>query len=145
MQYFINLAIQEAEKAESRGSVPIGAVVVQNNKVISSAGNEVIKNSDPTAHAEILAIRKACLLLNSHIIDECDIYVTLEPCAMCAHAIYLSRIRRLYFGAYDVKRGAVDQWSSTLDRSIYKTEVIGGVCETQCAEILQKFFEKKRI
>jgi cytosine deaminase len=113
--------------------------------VISSAGNEVVKNLDPTAHAEILAIRRACACLNSYIIDECDIYVTLEPCAMCAHAIYLSRIRRLYFGAYDIKHGIMNKPSGIFDESIYKTEVIGGVCETQCAKILQNFFEKKRI
>jgi tRNA(Arg) A34 adenosine deaminase TadA len=144
MKYFMELALEEARKAESTGSVPVGAVIVQKGRVISAAGNEVIKNSDPTAHAEILAIRRACLDLRSHIIDECDIYVTLEPCAMCAQAISFARIRRLYFGAYDPKCGAVEQQPRILDISLHKTEVIGGVWETQCEKILQNFFRNKR-
>jgi cytosine deaminase len=134
----MELAIEEAQKAKLRGSVPIGAVIVRNNMLVSTAGNEVIKNSDPTAHAEILAIRRACFSLKSHIIDDCDIYVTLEPCAMCAQAISLARIRRLYFGAYDTKRGAVNRWV------ISRTEIIGGVSEIQCTKILQNFFSERR-
>jgi cytosine deaminase len=139
------LAIKEAEKAELRGSVPVGAVIVRDDQVISTAGNEVIKNLDPTAHAEILAIRRACLFLNSSDIRGCDVYVTLEPCAMCAKAISMSRARRLYFGAYDIKYGAIEKRPYILDFAIYKTEAIGGVLETQCAKILQNFFRKKRI
>jgi cytosine deaminase len=141
----MNLAIKEAQKAESRGSVPVGAVVVRDGQVISTAGNEMIKNLDPTAHAEILAIRRACLFLNSSNIKGCDVYVTLEPCAMCAQAISISRARRLYFGAHDIKCGAVEKWPYILDYAIHKTEVIGGVLETQCAKILQNFFKKRRI
>jgi tRNA(adenine34) deaminase len=138
MQYFMKLAITEAQKAAARGSVPIGALVVRDRLPISLAGNEVIKNHDPTAHAEILAIRRACLFLKSHTIDDCDIYVTLEPCPMCAKAISLARIRRLYFGAYDTKHGAAFH---TLPSKI---EIIGGVLEIQCMKILQNFFSERR-
>ncbi|MDR2645817.1 MAG: nucleoside deaminase [Holosporaceae bacterium] len=138
MQYFMKLAIAEAQKAAARGSVPIGALVVRNRSLISSAGNEVVKNHDPTAHAEILAIRKACSSLKSHIIDDCDIYVTLAPCPMCAKAISLARIRRLYFGAYDAERGA------EFRMLLPKTQIIGGVLEIQCMKILQNFFSERR-
>jgi cytosine deaminase len=140
----MNLAIEEAKKAESRGSVPVGAVIVRDDQVISTAGNEVIKNLNPIAHAEILAIHRACLFFNSSNIKGCDIYVTLEPCAMCAQAISMSRVRRLYFGAYDIKYGAIEKLPYILDYAIHKTEVVGGVLETQCVKILQNFFIKKR-
>jgi tRNA(adenine34) deaminase len=145
MKNFMQLAIKEAEKAGSRGSVPVGSVLVRHNKIIASAGNEVIKNHDSTAHAEILVIRKAGFIMKSHILDDCDLYVTLEPCAMCAQAISLARIRRLYFGAYDAKYGAVEKPPYVFDCSFHKPEVIGGVLETQCAKILHFFFrgEKK--
>jgi tRNA(adenine34) deaminase len=134
----MELALEEAEKAGARGSVPIGALVIRNNAIVSSAGNEVIKNFDPAAHAEILALRRACFSLKSHIIDDCDIYVTLEPCPMCAWAISLARIRRLYFGAYDIKFGASKRML------LPRTEVIGGVLEIQCTKILQDFFSARR-
>jgi tRNA(Arg) A34 adenosine deaminase TadA len=141
---FMKIALQEATQAGLRGSIPVGAVIVLNNKIISSAGNEVMKNNDPTAHAEIVAIRKACKILDSRILQDCDIYVTLEPCPMCAQAISLARIRRLYFGAYDVKYGGIDHGCRVFDHAIYKTEVISGVFETQCAKKMQNFFKKKR-
>ena len=142
--FFMDLAIHNAHRASLRGEVPVGAIVAFENKVISSASNETIENKDPTAHAEILAIRRACIALNSHILDECDIYVTLEPCAMCAQAISLARIRRLYFGAYDKKYGGVEHGCRVFDHAIHKTEIIGGVFETQCSKILQDFFKKRR-
>jgi tRNA(adenine34) deaminase len=138
MKYFMEIAIEEAVKAEARGSVPIGALVVKDGAIISSAGNEVIQNVDPTAHAEILAIRRASSVLGTYIMDECDIYVTLEPCPMCARAIALARIRRLYFGAYDPKYGAAGCGL------LPKTEIIGGVLEIQCTKILQNFFSERR-
>jgi tRNA(Arg) A34 adenosine deaminase TadA len=144
MQHFMQLAIKEAEKAGLRGSVPVGSVIVTDNKVVSFAGNEVIISSDPTAHAEILVIRQACVVLKSHFLNECDIYVTLEPCAMCAQAISLAKIRRLYFGAYDAKYGAIDRSPYIFDHSPHKPEIIGGVFETQCTKILQNFFREKR-
>lgn len=141
---FMEIALEEAIEAAARGSVPVGAVIVKDNKVISVAGNEVIKNCDPTAHAEGLAIRRACKILNRNILDDCDIYVTLEPCAMCAQAISLARIRRLYFGSYDVKYGGVVHGARIFDHALHKSEIIGGVFEIQCQKILKNFFKTKR-
>lgn len=144
LYFFMKIAEQEAIKAINRNSVPVGAVIVQEEKIISSAGNEVIKDMDPTAHAEILAIRRACFALKTEFLDTCDMYVTLEPCAMCAQAISLARIRRLYFGAYDKKYGAIIHGCRVFDYSLHKPEVIGGVFETQCEKILVDFFKTKR-
>lgn len=141
---YMQLAINEAEKAALRGSIPVGAVIVCNNEVISAAGNEVLMSLDPTAHAEILAIRRAANSLKTVILNNCDMYVTLEPCAMCAQAISLARIRRLYFGAYDEKYGSVMHGSHIFDHALHKPEVICGVWETPCAQILKKFFSAKR-
>ena len=137
-------AMLEAENAENRGSVPVGAVIVCAGEIVAAAGNEVLKNADPTAHAEILAIRRACELRRSHRLEDCDLYVTLEPCAMCAQAAALARIGHLYFGAYDPKCGGVEHGARIFDHAVHKTEIIGGVLEAQCAKILKKFFEKKR-
>src|SRR3954469_5252060 len=105
---FMDLALKEAENAANAGEVPIGCVIVLNGEVVASAGNRTITDRDPTAHAEILAIRKAAAMIGSERLTDCDLYVTLEPCTMCAAAISFSRIRRLYFGAADPKGGAVD-------------------------------------
>jgi tRNA(Arg) A34 adenosine deaminase TadA len=139
-------AIAEALRAEAAGSVPVGAAVVSDNKIVAVAGNKVIRNADPTAHAEILAIREACRFFGSHIVDKCDIYVTLEPCPMCLEAIFLSRMRRLYFGAGDTRRAdiAVSDGFPGSGRAFAGTEIIGGVSETRCTEILRDFFNKKR-
>jgi tRNA(Arg) A34 adenosine deaminase TadA len=142
--FCMNSAIQEAQKAADRGSVPVGAVVVFEGKIVAAAGNEVLRDMDPTAHAEMVAIRGACGIFNCHFLEGCDIFVTLEPCAMCAQAMSLARIRRLYFGAYDPKYGGVEHGAHIFRHAIHKTETIGGVLETQCASILKKFFEKKR-
>ncbi|MDR2268256.1 MAG: nucleoside deaminase, partial [Holosporaceae bacterium] len=131
---FMKLALEEAMQASERGSVPVGAVVVYREAVFASSGNEMLKNFDPTAHAEIVVLRTACKLLKTCYLDECDIYVTLEPCAMCAQAISLARIRKLYFGAYDIKYGGVVHGCRVFDHSHHVPEVIGGVFETQCAE-----------
>lgn len=138
------LALEEAELAAQRGSVPVGAVIVLDDRLLVRAGNEVIRDHDPTAHAEIVAIRRACRLLGQLMLDRCDIYVTLEPCAMCAQALSLARIRRLYFGAYDVKYGGVVHGCRVFEHAIHKPEVISGVSETQCTKILQNFFSGRR-
>lgn len=142
---FMFAAIWEAVKAFKRFSVPVGAVIVQKDIIISKAGNEVLKNKDPTAHAEILAIRRASSKLGTQFLCDCDMYVTLEPCAMCAQAISLARIRRLYFGAYDHKCGAVTHGAHIFKYSNHKPEVLGGILESQCSKILQRFFENKRM
>lgn len=144
IDFYMNLAIEEAKSASLRGSVPIGAIIALEGKVISLAGNEVKKNNDPTAHAEMLAIKRACCTISSSILLNCDIYVTLEPCAMCAQAISLARIKRLYFGAYDNKYGGVINGCRVFKYSLHKPEVIGGIRETTCGEILRAFFYERR-
>ena len=141
---FMRLAISEAEKAFERDSVPIGAVIVQNDRLIASAGNEVMKKKDPIAHAEILVIQRACEILDARILDQCDIYVTLEPCAMCAQAISLARIQNLYFGAFSPKYGGVVNGAQIFQHSLHKTEFIGGILESESELLLKKFFKNKR-
>lgn len=141
---FMLTSVLEAVKAARRSSVPVGATVVRAGEIISSAGNEVRKQNDPTAHAEVLAIRRASKHLNTEFLTDCDIYVTLEPCAMCAQAISLSGIRRLYFGAYDEKYGAVEHNARVFDYALHKPEIIGGIMESECSELLREFFKKLR-
>ncbi len=145
---YMELALKEALKAQQRGEVPIGAVIVdsQTGNVIARAGNRTEETHDPSAHAEILAIREACAKRKSPRLPECDLYVTLEPCTMCATALSFARIRRLYFGAYDPKGGGVDHGACFYDQATchHKPEVYGGMMERECAEILTRFFEGKR-
>ena len=141
---FMRFALSEAEKAFERDSVPIGAVIVRENEVISVAGNEVMKRKDPIAHAEILAIQRACKILSVRILDKCDIYVTLEPCAMCTQAISLAHIQNLYFGAYSPKYGAVVNGAQIFQHSLHKTNFIGGILESESEKMLKKFFKNKR-
>lgn len=141
---FMHVALSEAEKAFERDSVPIGTVIVQENEIISVAGNEVMMRKDPVAHAEILAIQRACKILDVRILDRCDIYVTLEPCAMCAQAISLARIQNLYFGAYSPKYGAVVNGAQIFQHSLHKTNVVGGILESESEKMLKKFFKNKR-
>ena len=108
MAGFMEPALEEARSAGERGEVPIGAVVVCDEAIVARAGNRTLELKDPTAHAEILAIRQACAELDNERLEKCDLYVTLEPCPMCAAAISYARIRRLYFGAEDMKGGAVE-------------------------------------
>jgi len=143
---FMQSAIALAKKAAEIGEVPVGAVVVCDGKIIASAHNLVEKKKDPTAHAEILAIRAAAEILNSPRLTNCDLYVTLEPCAMCAQAISLARIRRLYFGAYDEKGGGVENGARIFSHSTchHKPEIYGGIAEAECAKLLKDFFADKR-
>jgi tRNA(adenine34) deaminase len=140
-------ALAEAERARELGEVPIGAVIVSGDgKVLASAGNHTLALRDPTAHAELLAIREACAKLGSERLTGCDLYVTLEPCAMCAAAISFARIRRLYFGAADPKGGAVEHGPRffTQPTCHHAPEVIGGVGETRAAALLKEFFAERR-
>ena len=140
-------ALGEAERAAQLGETPIGAVIVAPNGEIAGRGhNLIIAASDPTGHAEIIAIRKACLAAKSERLPGYDLYVTLEPCAMCAAAISFARIRRLYFGAADEKGGAVEHgvrffWSPTCHHA---PEVYGGIAEGRSAALLRDFFRKLR-
>ena len=141
------LALEEAERARDQGEVPIGAVVVNaDGEVLASAGNRTLALHDPTAHAELLAIRAACAKLGSERLTECDLYVTLEPCAMCAAAISFARIRRLYFGAADPKGGAVEHGPRFFAQATchHAPEVIGGLSEVKAGALLKQFFASRR-
>ncbi len=142
----MNTALSEAAKAAERGEVPVGAVLVHRSTVIAQSGNRIVELSDPTAHAELLVIRMGCALLDNPRLQECDLYVTLEPCAMCAQAISFARIRRLYFGAYDVKGGGVENGPRLFQQPTchHRPEVVGGISEKECAEMLQAFFKERR-
>ena len=143
----MELALAEAEQARDLGEVPIGAVIVSaGGKVLARAGNRVLTLHDPTAHAELLAIRAACASLGSGRLVDCDICVTLEPCAMCAAAISFARIRRLYFGAADPKGGAVEHGPRFFQQPTchHAPEVIGGLGETRAAALLKDFFAARR-
>lgn len=141
-------ALDEARLAAERGEVPVGSVIFDttNNIVIASAGNRVEADNDPTAHAEMLAIREASALLGSPRLPECDLYVTLEPCPMCAQAISFARIRRLYFGAWDVKGGGVENGARIFQQSSchHRPEVYGGLDEQASATLLKAFFATRR-
>ena len=144
----MDLAMAEAEAARDRGEVPVGAVVVdaRTGEVLAQAGNETEAKHDPTAHAEMLAIRRAAAGRGSARLPDCDIYVTLEPCAMCAQAIAFARLRRLYFGAADPKGGGVEHGARIFQQPTchHRPEVIGGVQETRAGELLRRFFAARR-
>ena len=143
----MDLALAEAKATGLSGEVPIGAVVVTTEgEVLARAGNRTLALRDPTAHAELLAIREACAKLGSERLTGCDLYVTLEPCAMCAAAISFARIRRLYFGAADPKGGAVEHGPRFFTRSTchHAPEIYGGIGEAHAAELLKRFFAARR-
>ncbi len=146
MSQFMAKALEEAKAAADRGEVPVGAVLVCDGKIVSRAGNETLARNDPTAHAELLVIRMACESLSSQRLADCDLYVTLEPCPMCAGAISFARIRRLYYGAEDTKGGAVENGVRYFgDPSCHHApEVYSGMAQSQSAELLQSFFRQRR-
>jgi tRNA(Arg) A34 adenosine deaminase TadA len=143
---FMALALLEAQAAAGRGEVPVGAVVASEGTVIAAAGNRPREFSDPTAHAEMLAIRQACATLSSERLAGCDLYVTLEPCAMCAGAISFARLRRLYFGAGDEKGGAVINGVRFFSSPTchHAPDVYAGMAEIESAAVLRSFFGERR-
>lgn len=144
---FMDLALQEAAAAAQRGEVPVGAVLVHSTKgVLVQAGNQVEELCDPTAHAEMLVLRAGAEQLGEARLTECDLYVTLEPCAMCAGAISLARIRRLIFAAYDPKGGGVEHGGRLYQQPTchHAPEVMGGVDEQRASQLLKDFFRTKR-
>jgi tRNA(adenine34) deaminase len=143
---FMDQAFAEAEAAAARGEVPIGAVIVRVGEVVAAAGNRTRELNDPTAHAEMLAIREACGVASSERLPDADLYVTLEPCPMCAAAISFARIRRLYFGAVDEKGGAVVTGTRYFGQPTchHAPEVYAGISETRSAGLLKSFFREKR-
>jgi tRNA(Arg) A34 adenosine deaminase TadA len=147
MTSFMKTALEAAAGAAARGEVPVGAVVVgPDGGIVAQASNRVEELCDPTAHAEMLALRAATAQLGQERLTECDIYVTLEPCALCAAAIALFRIRRLYFGAYDPKGGAVEHGPRLFGQptTLHRPEVYGGIDEVESANLLRDFFNKLR-
>src|SRR6202140_4759724 len=142
----MELALEEARAAGARGEVPVGCVVVREGAAIARAGNRTLADKDPTAHAELLAIRQAAAALGSERLSDCDLYVTLEPCAMCAAAMAFARIRRLYFGAADPKGGAVENGVRFFASPAchHRPEVYGGIAEQQAAALLREFFVERR-
>jgi tRNA(adenine34) deaminase len=143
---FMQLALEEARAGAARDEVPVGCVIVRDGAVIAAAGNRTIADTDPTAHAELLAIRQAARALSSERLADCDLYVTLEPCAMCAAAMSFARIRRLYFGAADPKGGAVEHGVRFFASPTchHRPEVYGGIGESESAELLRAFFGARR-
>jgi tRNA(adenine34) deaminase len=142
----MDLALKAAETAQKAGEVPIGCVIVVNNEVIATAGNRTLTDRDPTAHAEILAIRQAARTIGSERLVDCDLYVTLEPCTMCAAAISFARIRRLYYGATDPKGGAAESgvhfFASPTCHHV--PEIYSAVGEREAATLLRDFFKARR-
>ncbi len=144
----MELALREARAAAERGEVPVGAVIVdgETGRLLATAGNRTEERADPTAHAEMLAIQGAAQIQGAPRLEGCDLYVTLEPCAMCAAAISLARIRRLTFAAYDPKMGGVEHGPKFFQQPTchHRPEVIGGMGETEAAALLKDFFKGKR-
>ena len=146
MPSFMDLALDEARKARDLGEVPVGCVIVREGAVVASAGNRTLNYRDPTAHAEMIAIRAAAQKLGSERLIGCDLHVTLEPCAMCAGAMSFARIRRLYYGAPDTKGGAVDNGVRFFAAQTchHRPEVYGGISEAPSVDLLRSFFAAKR-
>lgn len=146
MPGFMDIALDEARAAAARGEVPVGAVVVKDGAVVARAGNRTLMERDPTAHAEMLALRQAAAALGSERLTDCDLYVSLEPCPMCAAAISFARIRRLYYGAGDPKGGAVDHGVRLYASPTchHRPEVYGGIGEMEAATLLRDFFAARR-
>jgi tRNA(adenine34) deaminase len=146
MTSFMDMALAQARVAAQRGEVPVGCVVVHGGGVIARAGNRTIADRDPTAHAELLAIRSAASALGSERLTDCDLYVTLEPCAMCAAAASFARIRRLYYGAADPKGGAVEHGVRFFSAASchHRPEIYAGLSEAEASALLKEFFKARR-
>ncbi len=139
-------ALREAQRAEAAGEVPVGAVVVHNGRIIGRGSNRNLLDHDPTAHAEIVAMREAGRVLRNHRLIDCELYVTVEPCAMCAGAMVHARLKRLVYGAQDTKAGAVASIMQVLNNPQlnHQMEVTSGVLAGRCMDMLQTFFRKRR-
>lgn len=140
---WMRCAIEAGKEGEREGEIPVGAVVVYQHKIIARAHNQTRTLCDPTAHAEVVAIRKAAQILQMPWLTDCDVYVTLEPCALCASALHTARVRRVIFGAYSPKTGAIDHGARLYSHLPAPPEVIGGVLEQTCSALLLGFFQKQ--
>jgi tRNA(adenine34) deaminase len=145
-QSFMELALEAARAAGEAGEVPIGCVVVAGGRVLAQTGNRTLADRDPTAHAEMLALRQAARSLGTERLIDCDLYVTLEPCTMCAAAISFARIRRLYYGTADPKGGAVENGVRffSAPTCLHRPEIVGGIAERDAAALLRDFFVARR-
>ena len=145
-EQFMRAALEEAHKAEGMGEVPVGAVVVLGDEIIARGCNRNLTDKDPSAHAEIIALRNAGAAVGNHRLLECDLYVTIEPCAMCAGALIQARLTRLIYGATDVKAGAVESALQVLHHPAlnHQMEVVAGVLAEECGALLQEFFRSRR-
>jgi len=146
-EIFMKVALQEAKLAEQENEVPIGAVIVFENQIIARAGNRILRDKNPVNHAEILVIQNAAKFLGYERLYECELFVTLEPCAMCAGAAVLARLKSIYYGASDPKAGALRSIFCIADNAKlnHRCQIISGILETECSEILTNFFRKLRI
>ena len=146
MEKYMKIAINEAKKAYKKGDIPVGAIIVKNNKIISKAYNKKEKNNCPIDHAEILAIKKACKKLKTWHLDDCTLYVTMEPCLMCAGALVQSRIKKVVYGVENIKFGFAGSIDNILEnKSMNHTiEITKKVCEKEIANMLKEFFKDKR-
>jgi tRNA(adenine34) deaminase len=145
-EQYMRLALDEAAQAEAEGEVPVGAVVVCHSSIVGRGHNRNLLNNDPTAHAEVLALRQAAQILGNHRLADCELYVTIEPCAMCAGALVHARLKRLVYGASDPKAGAVQSVLQVLNnpRLNHQMEVVSGVMATESTALLQAFFRRRR-
>jgi tRNA(adenine34) deaminase len=145
-ELFMEEALRCAQRALNAGEVPVGAVVVKGGKVIGRGWNQNLSVHDPTAHAEVMALREAGSAVGNHRLEECELFATIEPCAMCAGALVHARIKRLVYGADDPKAGAVHSVMQVVNHPglNHRMEVVGGVLSARCAEVLQSFFREKR-
>lgn len=140
--FYMSIALKEALKAKKEGEVPVGAVIVKNNQILSQAHNRKEQDQSALSHAEILAVRGACSQLNSWRLNDCSIYITLEPCLMCAGAIAESRIKQLVYACKDPKIGAVHSHWNVF--SNYKINIVSGIMEEMCSNLIKKFFQNLR-
>ena len=143
---WMELALAEASAAATAGDVPVGAVIVRDDKVVAAAGNRTLRDQDPTAHAELIVIRQASAMLGSWRLERCVLYVTLEPCAMCAGAIVLARLPRVVFGAWDDKAGMAGSVADLLrhPKLNHRPEVLAGIRAAECGALLTQFFQERR-
>lgn len=144
--FFMKQALKCAKKALLLDEVPIGALIVKDGKIIAKGYNKSINSTDTTAHAEIVAVRKACKKLNNYRLNGCTVYVTIEPCAMCTGALIWARVKKIVFGAYDIKAGACGSvFNIPSEKKLnHKIEVSGGLLQEECATIMREFFKNKR-
>ena len=143
---FMRAALEEAERARKSDEIPIGAIVTLNNEVIGRGFNSVIKNSDPTCHAEIMALRDAAQFLNNYRLPQVNLYITLEPCIMCLGAIFQARVKQVYFGAYDAKFHSCDPDQNLVNNKTinHHSSFVGGILEDECSALLKNYFKHKR-